>query len=1025
MFLNISICAGRPSPLRPILSDYTSFRPLGKELNLLYNDPGMAGKADFTVGARNAGAPTWLFRLFPFLLFSLSFLPRLVAIGRYVTPDEPTWVYRSVQFREALLAGNWAGTLVAGHPGVITTWLGAIGASVHMLFSADVAEAYSWLLKVAFLTPDNVAAFERLAMLLSSGRVAIALVNSFGVVAICLLARKLWGMKVAIVGGLFLALDPFLLGLSGLLHVDGLSATFVTISLLSLAVGLRSGARDGSVNHKWMALAGFAAALAALSKTPSLLLLPVSGVALLWGLVAGRDTPFGARLAAFLRWAIVWGASFAVTVLVLFPAAWAAPAAVIGTLGGSANRHLDEALRQTFFMGEAAFVHGPLFYPIVLLWRLSPVVWLSLPALGFLFIVRKRIKDAVSHNRPTVILLALWIILYLGMITMAAKKFDRYVLPVVPSLLLLAAIVWVELSRVRPRAGRRLLACAVAIQGLFLLVHASYPLAAYNPLVGGSRTALGVLPVGWGEAIGAAGAYLDEAVPDASQSRAIAPIAPALAAFFSGQTLVEGYDDPATADYVIVTAEERQLDPLGVSALTDGMELQRTIRFAGIDQAWIYRNPSPLPPITPEELDAPATFGERIALLAFSQSVDDDRIDLHTRWQRLISTNEAGRYTLRIVIKDEADNLWASQETPLLNETYFYPPDWLQAQTEIVRYQLELPPGMPPGEYQVVLSLIDDMTAGRLPVRVGADGFQGVAYEAGRFDLTLPDAIVSASRMQIVVAEDATWLDGRLQLLGREEIAAEALAGSKVPVHLFWHAPRGGLEAGLELHWLLRPGDGSADIEVDTTALSRFDTGLWRSGESMQEIYQIPLPPDLPPGSYQLLLSPLTQDGDLAGDALSLAELHINNIDRLYELPSELPVDLDVRWEPLTLEGMSPAEISTVAGEPVEVTLFWKKQHPHGDVYSVFIHIVDEAGNIIAQSDHWPGGLPTNILDVGQVVIDRAAIEMPMAVAPGSYQMRVGLYSAESGLRLPVISSATGHSTDYVTLPVALDVVSP
>lgn len=231
MFLNISICAGRPSPLRPILSDYTSFRPLGKELNLLYNDPGMAGKADLTVGARNAGAPTWLFRLFPFLLFSLSFLPRLVAIGRYVTPDEPTWVYRSVQFREALLAGNWAGTLVAGHPGVITTWLGAIGASVHMLFSADVTEAYSWLLKVVFLTPDNVAAFERLAVLLSSGRVAIALVNSIGVVAIYLLVRKLWGMKVAIVGGLFLALDPFLLGLSGLLHVDGLSATFVTISL--------------------------------------------------------------------------------------------------------------------------------------------------------------------------------------------------------------------------------------------------------------------------------------------------------------------------------------------------------------------------------------------------------------------------------------------------------------------------------------------------------------------------------------------------------------------------------------------------------------------------------------------------------------------------------------------------------------------------------------------------------------------------------------------------------------------------
>ena len=79
-------------------------------------------------------------------VYKRQFLPRLVAIGRYVTPDEPTWVYRSIQFREALLAGDWAGTLVAGHPGVITTWLGAIGASVHILFSAEAVDAYSCLL---------------------------------------------------------------------------------------------------------------------------------------------------------------------------------------------------------------------------------------------------------------------------------------------------------------------------------------------------------------------------------------------------------------------------------------------------------------------------------------------------------------------------------------------------------------------------------------------------------------------------------------------------------------------------------------------------------------------------------------------------------------------------------------------------------------------------------------------------------------------------------------------------------------
>ena len=551
-----------------------------------------------------------------------------------------------------------------------------------------------------------------------------------------------------------------------------------------------------------------------------------------------------------------------------------------------------------------------------------------------------------------------------------------------------------------------------------------YPLAAYNPLVGGSRTALSVLPVGWGEAIGAAGAYLDKTPSENTQTRAIAPIAPALVPFFSGQTLVEGYDDPAGADYVIATAGGRQLDPVGESVPAEGSELQHTVRFAGIDQAWVYRNPSPQPPIAPEALATPAVFGERMALVAFGQSIEDDRIDLHAHWQRLTSVSEAARYTLRIAIQDEADNLWASLETPLLNETYFYPSDWPEAQTDVVRYQLELPPGMPPGAYRVMLSLIDDATASQLPVRVGEGGSQGVIYEAGRFDLALPDSIVSASRMQIPMAEGTTWFDGRLQLLGRREIVTEALAGSRLPVHLFWHAPQGELESDLKLRWILRPDDGSAETVADITPLSRFDTGVWRKGESIQELYQLSLPPDLIPGTYQLLLAPFTRDGSVA-DALPLAELRINNIDRLYELPSEIPVHLDVRWEPLALEGMEPAELAVVAGEPVEITLFWEKLHAHGDVYSVFIHVVDEAGNIVAQSDHWPGGLPTNILDEGQVVIDRAFIDIPAATASGRYQMRVGLYSAESGLRLPLASGATGSAVDYVTLPVALQINSP
>ena len=66
------------------------------------------------------------------ILFISALLPRLCSIDRYITPDELNWVYRSVQFREALLDGRWGDTLNAGHPGVTTTWLGALGISTQL-----------------------------------------------------------------------------------------------------------------------------------------------------------------------------------------------------------------------------------------------------------------------------------------------------------------------------------------------------------------------------------------------------------------------------------------------------------------------------------------------------------------------------------------------------------------------------------------------------------------------------------------------------------------------------------------------------------------------------------------------------------------------------------------------------------------------------------------------------------------------------------------------------------------------------
>lgn len=980
----------------------------------------MDNQFQFSAGERIIERPKWVYWLLPFLLVVLGFGTRLVAVGRYITPDEPTWVYRSVEFREALLHADWSGTLVAGHPGVITTWLGAIGMTAQMLLSPESKEAYEWLTHIAYLTPDNVEAFKRLGTLLTGGRVAVALVNSLGIALIYLLVKRLWGRPAAIVSGLFLAFDPFLAGLSGLLHVDGLSATFVTLSLLATAVWLREfGAGKRAI--VWPALGGIAAGLAALTKTPTLLLIPVTGIAFLWPLVSYRELQFRDRLLAALSFALVWGVAFLMTVVILFPAIWASPEIVLATLGGSANRHLDEALRQTFFLGEAAFVHGPIFYPVVMLWRLSPVVWLALVAVVMYLLSHRPVVSRSSRKLSPAYLLLFWAVIFIIAITPAAKKFDRYILPIVPSLLIVAALGWTRLRGPRQGIGRWAVPIIVMVQLVYWIVFAAYPLTAYNPLVGGPWTAVRMLPIGWGESVSASGTYLSATQENVVEKRAIAGIAPSLAPFFAGTTLVYGYSDPAAADFVVVTQGGRQLDPVEFEAQTQGLNLIHTEHFGGLDQAWVFQQRSPSSPDDPDQLPEPAIFENRMALTAYGQTVEGDTVSVMARWRRLVTLADDERFTLRIVIGDEYGSIWAAQETDLLNEDYFYPPDWIDEDTGVVRYLLELPPGMPPGNYSVGLSLIDNRTSAQMPVRMGGGANQGVVYDAGDIVVSPLESIVSASRMQIPNAAGASWFEGDLQLLGFGDIPAEALAGSQLPVELFWHAPQTTLPPGLMVSWHLIGADGTNRV-LATTPLSRYDTGMWRLGESIHEKYQVPLPPELTPGRYEIAVS-AHETGESESPPATLGTIRINNIDRSYTLPEDIPVPLNVIWEPLTLSGMGPEELRGAPGQTIDLTLFWEKRIPHGAVYSVFVHVVDEAGNIVLQADHWPGGLPTDILNAGQVITDSVPLALPADMLPGVYSIRVGLYSAEDGQRLPITggadASASGTADSFI-LPVPL-----
>ena len=65
--------------------------------------------------------------------------------------------------------------------------------------------------------------------------------------------------------------------------------------------------------------------------------------------------------------------------------------------------------------------------------------------------------------------------------------------------------------------------------------------------------------------------------------------------------------------------------------------------------------------------------------------------------------------------------------------------------------------------------------------------------------------------------------------------------------------------------------------------------------------------------------------------------------------------------------------------------------------------MTDQQGELVAQFDGPPlaGLLPTSQWKSNSLYIDRRKLEVPSSLAPGDYLLRIGLYSFESGERLP------------------------
>ncbi len=425
----------------------------------------------------------------PVGLFLLALAVRLPDLGQFLTADEFLWVDRSRNFLAGLLnpaygctspanhtgfeqAVGLACTLRTGHPGVTTMWTGSLGILLRYLADGSPGPLFDYVLAVQTnpLDPRFIAPTRLPTVVLTSLWVAAAY---------WLVWRLFADRRVALAAGLLLALDPFHVAFSRVIHHDALETTFMTLSLLTALIywGQRG-------SRRWLVASGMLAGLAFLSKSPALFLNPFIALVGVWSLADRRargEVVTWRHLAATVGDGFLWFGCAATVFVAFWPAMWVIPVDALRTIFFVGSKYASGGhAKGNYFLGSVSRDPGVFFYPVTWLLRSSPLTWLGLVALSIRSLSRRKIgrleesanrqlhqstnlpatslptTNPPTTNLPTyqstsfprhyVLLMLLYVILFVAFMTLGEKKQDRYILPIYPILNIVAAIGLVQIS---------------------------------------------------------------------------------------------------------------------------------------------------------------------------------------------------------------------------------------------------------------------------------------------------------------------------------------------------------------------------------------------------------------------------------------------------------------------------------------------------------------------------------------------------------------------------------------------------
>ena len=87
----------------------------------------------------------------------------------------------------------------------------------------------------------------------------------------------------------------------------------------------------------------------------------------------------------------------------------------------------------------------------------------------------------------------------------------------------------------------------------------------------------------------------------------------------------------------------------------------------------------------------------------------------------------------------------------------------------------------------------------------------------------------------------------------------------------------------------------------------------------------------------------------------------------------------------------------------MRLELLWRADKPIPERYKVSVQLLNREGRLVSQRDSEPleGTRPTTTWEPGEIVTDRYGLLLPADLPSGDYQVVLGLYQADTGVRVP------------------------